>query len=483
MDITFRTGFEKIYHSLQVNPQSEIRGVKLLNSGHVVQVEELRRPGWNPIIRGKLIRQAEVSADPYRVELHLDSERMVQKVFCTCVYKESEICKHVLGLIAFVNTEESKSKTNNQQSWGMPSLREYSKQKYSKGKYFAEMRPPQKNPSKISHPVACNLLDPLILLQGGLVDPSPLRLAVEQMQRDPEQLSMEVRQKREKIIADKQRAKRVLQEKCKSVVSTFPLFAQNYKLFTNEQIIVIEEKFLEFYFEKILLNSDQICNLASETVKQSECDKWHEARKLRITASKNVHSIKSRRNKSIKSLVEEIIEPKKVNVESTRYGIASESRARQKYSEIYHQEVVDIGLLVSVHQPWLCVSVDGAVVNDTRISKIVEIKCPNSCKKKPVIDYQEKKCNVKYLEFKNGEVVLKESHLYYTQCQVQLYVTGLNICDFFIYSPINDGSHRVIVTRNDNFLLEVILKCETFYFTYVLPVLYQKNFEKVPMEY
>lgn len=363
----------------------------------------------------------------------------------------------------------------------MPSIREYSKQKYSKGKYFAEMLPPQKKPTSTSQAIPCNLLDPSILLDGGLVDSSPLRLAVEQMQRDPEQLAMEVRQERKKRIAEKLRAKRVLQEKCRSIVSTFPLFTQNYQAFLNQQIVVGDEKFLEFYFEKVVLNSDQIIQLASETVDQSENDKWHEARKLRITASKTVHSIKTRRNKSIKSLVEEIVEPKKINVASTQYGITTEPKARKKYSEVYHEEVVDVGLLVSVRQPWLCVSVDGAVIKDGKITKIVEIKSPSSCKKKPVVDYKEKKCNVKYLEFKNDVVVLKESHIYYTQCQVQLYVTGLNVADFFVYSPINGGSRRVVITRNDQFLQEVIPKCEIFYFTHVLPVLWQKNNENVPV--
>lgn len=92
MDITLKTGFEKISHSLPVNPQSEPKGLQLLHSGHVVQVEELRKHGCNPIIRGKIIRQTSVSSEPYDVELHLDSKRVLQKVFCTCVYKESEIC-------------------------------------------------------------------------------------------------------------------------------------------------------------------------------------------------------------------------------------------------------------------------------------------------------------------------------------------------------------------------------------------------------
>ena len=67
-------------------------------------------------------------------------------------------------------------------------------------------------------------------------------------------------------------------------------------------------------------------------------------------------------------------------------------------------------------------------------------KCTSSCQKTPVIDYQLKKCNVNYLIFQDSDVQLKTSSQYYTQCQIQMYVCGLTVCDLFVYSPVKNGS-------------------------------------------
>lgn len=118
---------------------------------------------------------------------------------------------------------------------------------------------------------------------------------------------------------------------------------------------------------------------------------------------------------------------------------------------------------------WLCVSLDGVVEENGIITKILEIKCPHSCVNKPVIDIENKKSNVPYLHFKENDILLNESHQYYTQCQVQMYATGMSQCDLFVFAPL--GSVNIEVFRNNNFLKEVILKAELFYFHHYLPVL------------
>lgn len=104
------------------------------------------------------------------------------------------------------------------------------------------------------------------------------------------------------------------------------------------------------------------------------------------------------------------------------------------------------------------------VIKDGRISKIVELKCPSSCKEQAMVDFHEKKCNVSYLKFSNDIVELRQSTVYYTQCQVQMYVCGLDMCDLFIYIPVANGSICIHVQRDEKFLQEVVLKCEDFYF-------------------
>lgn len=60
-------------------------------------------------------------------------------VSCTCVYKNSNKCKHVAALIYYINNEDSLSKTDFEQQWGKPTNHQLTKEKYAKGKYFYEM--------------------------------------------------------------------------------------------------------------------------------------------------------------------------------------------------------------------------------------------------------------------------------------------------------------------------------------------------------
>lgn len=98
--------------------------------------------------------------------------------------------------------------------------------------------------------------------------------------------------------------------------------------------------------------------------------------------------------------------------------------------------------------------------------------------KKKIVDYKNGICNVPYLEFKGNAVTLKKNHMYYTQCQVAMYVTGLILCDLFIYTPFQNGSCCITIDRDNEFLNKVIPKCEKFYFDYVLPALVLKNQKK-----
>lgn len=475
MNIKLRTGFEKITHSLKVNPQSEKRGKKVDDAEHVRQVEEFRKDGISYLIQGKVIRQMNVSKDEYEVKLYLDNKRAVTGVRCTCTYNKSNICKHITALIHFINSSDSVSKTNNEQSWGVPSSKEFSKNKYSKGRYFEQMRPPKKKP-RASSPVVCDLLE-LSTLNGpfGLPNPSHLRTVVLQMQRDQDEVAKEVSQRYAERAKKKSAAEQVLKEKCRTALATLSLFSKS-SVFSNK--LKLDPKLKVFYEEKIVLSQQDIIKYACDTIEQSKCDLWFDNRSLRISGSSNAHKVKTRVRKSILKLVEEIINPKKVDVASTKYGIATESKAKKKYCELYNVEVMDVGVVVSYNQPWLCVSIDGAVVSADKVVRLLEIKCPSSCKTKKVVDFEQKKCNVKYLNIVNNKVCLVKSHMYYTQCQTMLYVMGLELCDLFVYSPVKGGSIRVVVEKDLVFLKDLLLENEKFYFRHVLPKLYEKHCEK-----
>lgn len=110
--------------------------------------------------------------------------------------------------------------------------------------------------------------------------------------------------------------------------------------------------------------------------------------------------------------------------------------------------------------------------------KIVEIKCPSTFEKKPIIDWDLKKSNVSHLQVKESKVLLRTSSIYYTQCQTQMYVCGLNTCDLFFYSPVPASCVTIVVNRNEEFLKNVILKCEVFYFQTYLPAVFKHSSSK-----
>lgn len=120
-----------------------------------------------------------------------------------------------------------------------------------------------------------------------------------------------------------------------------------------------------------------------------------------------------------------------------------------------------VGAFVMPFQPWTCVSADALVIEDYCITKVLEIKCPSSCHSKPILEPDTKKLNVGYLYLDDNNVVqLKSSHIYYTQCQVLVYATGLNESDLFVWSL--KASCLVTVDRDEPFLQSLIPKVMSF---------------------
>lgn len=101
-----------------------------------------------------------------------------------------------------------------------------------------------------------------------------------------------------------------------------------------------------------------------------------------------------------------------------------EFTAAQEYSKIRTVNYMPTGLTIHPDAPWLGNSPDGLVfvpLSQPPFS-LLEIKCPN------VNSYVD----CKYLNMKEGTLLLKETHAYYWQAQGQLILTGMTWCDFVI---------------------------------------------------
>lgn len=187
----------------------------------------------------------------------------------------------------------------------------------------------------------------------------------------------------------------------------------------------------EYYSKKIIVNERELMELFNKTKDQSENSLWHEIRNYRISASVKAHKIKSCRNLSVEhqnnlaiSLLNENVlgYQGKINV---AYGKKYEEEAIESYSKLFGATILKCGIVIHAQKPWLCASPDGIVTEKNQTLKVLEIKCPISCRSKLIVDHENRICNVSYLKFENNKIVLKPSHQYFTQCQILMYCTGL----------------------------------------------------------
>lgn len=390
------------------------------------------------------------------------------EVRCTCVANKSERCKHVAALIYFINNFESLTKTDFEQQWGRPSAHRMKKEKYAKGAYFFELFPPRRK----QIPAA---VQPIPVDGSELDFPCALKVVVEEAAKEKVDHSIE---NFLSAVRTAQSAKKKNNE-CEELVRK--LMCQNSSDFIvyTKGSISLEKDLFDFYHENILISDEAIVNLCCDTMGQSDKKSWFENRELRISASSNVYHIKCRSTKPIEKLVNEMLYPISVNVKATKYGSKAEDDALKLYQKVYNVKIQKICLMVHRVQSWLCASADAIAietVNGMINYHLVEIKSPISCKDVAVVDFVERKCNVTYLQLSDdNKVSLKKSTMYYAQCQTLMYVLGMKILYFFVYSPVRHGSIRVVVPRDEEYLQTAILKCEEFYFYNYLPALKAKK--------
>jgi YqaJ-like viral recombinase domain len=93
---------------------------------------------------------------------------------------------------------------------------------------------------------------------------------------------------------------------------------------------------------------------------------------------------------------------------------------------------------------------------------ILEVKCPIS-----IAHADPAVCPPAYLESVDGCLLLKKSHEYHCQIQLQLSVTKATWCDFFVYTP--HGYHCERIYADSDRKTEIKAAAESFFSrTYIL---------------
>lgn len=70
MSVILYTGFGKVTHNIIFQPQTQLKGKKLVDAGHVINVEEHRDNGVGFLIQAAVVRQASVTSKKYITQLH-----------------------------------------------------------------------------------------------------------------------------------------------------------------------------------------------------------------------------------------------------------------------------------------------------------------------------------------------------------------------------------------------------------------------------
>lgn len=243
--------------------------------------------------------------------------------------------------------------------------------------------------------------------------------------------------------------------------------------FYTNNIKPSNDRQFKFYSKHVLIDRDQILSLMYSTIDQAKNSSWRLQRQKRISASSKAHKIHTRRSRNedlaIQFLKHNTIRGK--GLKYVEYGIGMEDFAYKKYSHMHNvDEIIKCGLVVHQKQPWICASPDGLIINSKKVKKLLEIKCPYTCKDTLLIDEKSEKINIPYLQYnKEKKIILKQNHNYFTQCQIQMYCTGLEECDLFVCTK--QDCITVPVKRDNLFLEKLVKKMEYFFFNYYLPKL------------
>jgi len=187
------------------------------------------------------------------------------------------------------------------------------------------------------------------------------------------------------------------------------------------------------------------------TIDQSNSDRWSEERQNRMTASRAHDITKTNSAERRKQLFHNTDKDGNVRTPTRDmlHGIKTEPKARHRYASKYSYEVARCGLVVDKYRPWLACSPDGIARDSAGDTHLVEIKCPA----KNIKDISE----LPYID--SNTLELKNNHKYYTQCQLQMYVTGIHTLNLFIYKEPNVET-AILVPYNEDFAQSVVDKLE-----------------------
>ena len=248
--------------------------------------------------------------------------------------------------------------------------------------------------------------------------------------------------------------------------------------------------------EDLKVSAEEIKYVETTTRNQASSSIWHEQRVGRVTSSTVHEVLRTNAAQPAPSIVKKICtaDTRQLKVPAIQWGNMNEENAYSLYVNLstgegqkpetipsgvimstnpgpHHEcEVTKSGLVICEDRPFLGVSPDGCVKCKCCGRGLVEIKCPYKFREGTLEDA------MKDTDFYIGhDYQLKETHKYFSQVQLQMYVCDVQYVDLLVWTPVDCLITRV--SRNNNFISEMLSKVEDIWLNHIVPELITRTIE------
>ena len=247
----------------------------------------------------------------------------------------------------------------------------------------------------------------------------------------------------------------------------------------------------EHFKESLVFTESEIEEVDKNTTAQWKCKQWHlhkvgfisaskckEVFTRQTTLEKTSDTTPTRLAKSITTYnysdnisKESVIEPNNPR----DWGLKHENSARESYlrvqNHLHHKvKLTSRGFVISKSKPFIGASVDDVrscecVQNCDRV--IVEYKCPWLHKElSPKEAFLTKEIGGQQI---GNKLQLKRDAKYFYQIQMQMFVLGLKLCEFVVWTK--KGITTIQVPHDSTFTKTVCAKLEKFWISQVVPLM------------
>jgi len=257
-----------------------------------------------------------------------------------------------------------------------------------------------------------------------------------------------------------------------------PSLPQSLRSLYQPPLCTASEADISKYCEtiNISITQSEVDFVEKSTVLQAKSVTWHEQRAGRITASVAHKVMRTDLSNPAKSLILGITSgsTKELNVLSVIHGRQNEPVAINLFKEKLPQlhkdaEIKQTGFRLCMENPWLGASPDGIIRCSCHGEGVLEVKCPYSLRDLSLSDMiQHPECCL------TPDGVLKKSHPYYTQLQVQMYVLQVQYGILLLFTQTLAVCS---VERDSVFLQSCVGQLQSFWQTHVVRELVTRKLE------